>query len=62
MSELEFRRRELLSRMRDLRSIVTKRLTSIELAIAAEKDRERLEEMKAYAERLRDILRESEEV
>ena len=62
VSELEFRRRELLSRMRDLRSIVTKRLTSIELAIAAEKDRERLEEMKAYAERLRDILRESEEV
>ena len=61
-SELEFRRRELLSKMRDLRSAVIRRLTSIELAIAAEENQERLEGLRMCAEKLRDILRKSEEI
>ena len=61
-SELEFRKRELLSKMRDLRSAVIRRLTSIELAIAAEENQERLEGLRMCAEKLRDILRKSEEI
>jgi len=61
-SELEFRRRELLSKMRDLRSAVIRRLTSIELAIAAEENQERLEGLRMCAEKLRNILRKSEEI
>jgi len=61
-SELEFRKRELLSKMRDLRSAVIKRLTSIELAIATEEDQERLEELRTCAEKLKEILKRSEEI
>ena len=48
--------------MRDLRSAVIKRLTSIELAIATEEDQERLEELRTCAEKLKEILRRSEEI